>query len=123
MKHGLTLLAEKVERVAAHIHRFRKKDVYQMQELEAACDTILKATDDSSVLPSSIYVPVNGDGGWAKTKSVMTHMPKVKMVTKRDGKDAYGGGKASGSKAKGEDGVRLRKRARKASPVDLQPEA
>ncbi|KAF8213037.1 hypothetical protein K438DRAFT_2168168, partial [Mycena galopus ATCC 62051] len=38
-KHGLTLLAEKVEHVTACIHRFRKKDVYQMHELEAACDT------------------------------------------------------------------------------------
>ncbi|KAF8126667.1 hypothetical protein K438DRAFT_2001276 [Mycena galopus ATCC 62051] len=118
----MILLAEKVECVAARIRRFRKKDVYRMQELEAACDAILKATDDSGVLPSSTYVPVNDDAEWAKTKSVMTHMPKVKMGTKRDNKDAYGSGKAMDQKRRAHLSPSVISHV-PLQPVDLQPDA
>ncbi|KAF8192253.1 hypothetical protein K438DRAFT_1762252 [Mycena galopus ATCC 62051] len=49
-------------------------------------------------------------------------MPKVKTKAKRGDKDAYGAGKASGGKAKEEDGGKGRKRAKMDSTIAL-PEA
>ncbi|KAF8201881.1 hypothetical protein K438DRAFT_1758150 [Mycena galopus ATCC 62051] len=113
-EHDTTLVAEKVERVAARIRRSRQKGVYGMQELVAICDSILKQTDDSDVLPASSYVPANSNSG--------KMMPKVKTKAKRGDKDAYGAGKASGGKTKEEDGGKGRKRAKMDSAIAL-PEA
>ncbi|KAF8215750.1 hypothetical protein K438DRAFT_1748660 [Mycena galopus ATCC 62051] len=109
-KYDTILVAEKVERVAAHIRRSCQKRVYGMEELMAICDSILKQTDDSGVLPASSYVPSNNNSRWAQTNAKM--MPKVKTKAKRDEKDPYGAGKASGAKAKEDDGGRGRKRTK-----------
>lgn len=97
----LTLVAEKLERLAARLRRPRKKDINlpsSLPELEAALDAMLLDTDNGSVLPSSQYLQPNASSAWAKTKKSM--MPGIKTKRKPAGDPAYGAGASSGGKAK-----------------------
>ncbi|KAJ7470044.1 hypothetical protein B0H11DRAFT_1731128 [Mycena galericulata] len=96
----LTQIAEKLERLAGRLRRHHKKDtdLRTLPALEAALDAMLLDTDDSSVLPPAQYLPPNKTSAWAQTKEAM--MPGVKTRKKATGDPSYGGGSASGSKAK-----------------------
>jgi hypothetical protein len=95
-----TVIAEKLERLAARL-RIRRKDpsddsLHGLEDLEATLDAMLVTTDDNAVLPSRQQLAPVVKGPSAR--QVM--MPRVKTRKAPAGDPAYGGGQASGSKAK-----------------------
>jgi hypothetical protein len=94
-----TVMAEKLERLAARLRRPRVKDSQPgaLDQLEAVLDAMLLDTDNSNVLPSAVHLPPNKSSSWAQTQASM--MPGVKTKRKRVGDPAYGAGASSGNKA------------------------
>ncbi|KAJ7832372.1 hypothetical protein B0H13DRAFT_1654230 [Mycena leptocephala] len=94
----LSVIAQKLEHVAARLRRPRKTAVLDdaLANLEATLDTMLLTTDDSQVLPSAQRLaPVVKD-----TTARQSMMPRVKTRRPPAGDPAYGGGSSSGLKAK-----------------------
>ncbi|KAJ7495269.1 hypothetical protein FB451DRAFT_1478562, partial [Mycena latifolia] len=94
----LTVVAEKLERLAARIRRPRQKEFATLADLDEALDDALLQTDNGTVLPSSQYVEPNTSTDWKRTRGQM--MPGIKTKRQPAGDPAYGGRAASGSKAK-----------------------
>ncbi|KAJ7618345.1 hypothetical protein DFH06DRAFT_1342620 [Mycena polygramma] len=99
-RRPLTVLAEKLERLAARLRRPLKKDsdALSFTDLETALDATLRDTDNGAVLPSSQYLPPNKSSSWSQTQQAM--LPGIKMKKKPAGDPSYGAGASSGAKAK-----------------------
>lgn len=97
----LTVLAEKLETLAARLCRPRTKesDLPTLSTFEGHLQDMLNATDTGAVLPSAQYVKPNVNG-WRQTQKSMAVMPRVKTKARKAGDPAYGGGASSGSKVK-----------------------
>ncbi|KAF7371682.1 hypothetical protein MVEN_00024400 [Mycena venus] len=97
---ALTLMAEKLERLAARLRRPRTKesDLPSLSHLGELVDGMLLATDNSNVLPSTQHVEPNVND-WRVTQGRMRVLPNPKTRAKPAGDPHYGGGAASGSKA------------------------
>lgn len=74
----LTILAERMELLAARLRRSRRKNLNSISELEAALDALLVETNSSDALPSSTHVP--SSSRWKMTRKLI--MPGVKMRRK-----------------------------------------
>ncbi|KAJ7777031.1 hypothetical protein B0H16DRAFT_1712090 [Mycena metata] len=95
----LTLLVEKLERLAARLRHPRQQQTVPSQTgLEAALDAMLLETDNGTVLPSSQHIDPNQKSAWKRTQDAM--MPKVKTKHAKAGDSVYGAGESSGKKAK-----------------------
>ncbi|KAJ6592498.1 hypothetical protein B0H19DRAFT_921216 [Mycena capillaripes] len=95
----LTLLAEKLETLAARLRRPRTKesDLPSLSNLNTHLADMLKATDTGTVLPSAQYLRPNIKN---LTQRAARVMPRVKRKAQKTGDPAYGGGASSGLKAK-----------------------
>ncbi|KAJ7161196.1 hypothetical protein C8R46DRAFT_905421 [Mycena filopes] len=89
------VVAEKMERLAARLRQSSQLEPPPLDELEAALDSMLIATEGRSVLPAiTQFAPV------VKPPTARaTMMPGVKTKRARPGDKAYGGGAKSGSLA------------------------
>jgi hypothetical protein len=98
---AITVVAEKLERLAARLRRSRKTAVSVLDNalanLEDVLDRMLLASDEgSAVLPSSQRLPPVAKDPTAR----QSMMPAVKRSRNRAGDSAYGAGSSSGLKAK-----------------------
>ncbi|KAF7372489.1 hypothetical protein MVEN_00110600 [Mycena venus] len=94
-----TVIAEKLERLAARLRRPCKNDseIPALGDLELALDSMLLVTETGAVLPAAQhFAPV------VKETARSTMMPAVKTRCPRVGDPAYGAGVRSGGKAKKE---------------------
>jgi hypothetical protein len=101
---ALTILAEKLERLAARLRRPRTKesDLPDLPNFNQLIDGMLLATDNGLILPSAQQVPPKTNG-WRQTQTAMRVLPNVKTRPKPvdSNRDLhYGGGAKSGSKVK-----------------------
>ena len=103
-RNPLTLVAEKLERLASRLRHPRKKnrsvdltDLSALPDLEAALDAMMIATDNGgSVLPSAKHLaPVVKD-----STARQQMMPNVKTRRVPTGDVSYGAGASSGNKAR-----------------------
>ncbi|KAJ7867319.1 hypothetical protein B0H13DRAFT_2351978 [Mycena leptocephala] len=98
----LTVVAEKLEKLAARLRRPRTKetDLPSLSMFATQLDDMLDATDTGTILPAPQYVKPNVNG-WRQTQKAMLVMPAVKTkAKKRVGDPSYGGDESSGSKVK-----------------------
>lgn len=80
---ALTILAEKLERLAARLRRPRTKesDLPDLPNFNQLIDSMLLATDNGSILPSAQQVPPKING-WRQTQTAMRVLPNVKTRPK-----------------------------------------
>ncbi|KAJ7846440.1 hypothetical protein B0H14DRAFT_2280555, partial [Mycena olivaceomarginata] len=97
----LTILVQKLETLAARLHRPRTKasDLPTLSTFETHLEAMLTATDTGSILPTAQRVNSNVNG-WRSTQQSMGVMPKAKTKARKAGDQAYRGGASSGLKVK-----------------------
>ncbi|KAK6996229.1 hypothetical protein R3P38DRAFT_2799954 [Favolaschia claudopus] len=98
---NLTLLARRLDTLAARLRHSRKQELSfpSLAAFESALDDLLKETDSGSILPVAQHIaPCRNE--WLQTRKSMGVMPRVKTKARKTGDQAYGAGARSGLKAK-----------------------